>query len=142
MPRSHQRAVKIAKMLITFFSELSQARAQDADFAPQVTATCKAGSMNIKVLFNSQYSGAVHARDHRTPACMSFGNGSNIVTMSLNLLVKQGSSEYCGILVSNVSSDVRSTNSLINFINCLARSAVSFCRNQSEKHRIILKNFL
>lgn len=30
--------------------------------------------------------------------------------MSLNLLAKQGSSEYCGILVSNVSSDVRSTN--------------------------------
>jgi hypothetical protein len=91
---------------------LLQTRAQDAaaDFAPQVTATCKAGAMNIKVLFNSPYSGAVHAKDHRTAACMTFGNGTSIVTMSLNLLAKQGSSEYCGILVSNVSSDVRSTN--------------------------------
>jgi hypothetical protein len=88
-----------------------QVQAQDAvDFAPQVSATCKAGAMNIKVLFNSPYSGAVHARDYRTPACMTFGNGSNIVTMSLNLLAKNNSSESCGILVSNVSGDVRSTN--------------------------------
>jgi hypothetical protein len=102
----------VAKKLINcFLFDLLQAQAQDAaDFAPQVSATCKAGAMNVKVLFNSPYSGAVHARDHRTAACMSFGNGSNIVTMSLNLLAKQGSSEYCGILVSNVSSDVRSTN--------------------------------
>lgn len=48
---------------------------------------------------------------------MTFGNGSNIVTMSLNLLAKQGSSEYCGILVSNVSGDVRVTNLLINLLN-------------------------
>lgn len=88
-----------------------QVQSQDAaDFAPQVTATCKAGAMNVKVLFNSPYSGAVHARDFRTSSCMTFGNGTNIVTMSLNLLAKQGSTEYCGILVSNVSGDVSVTN--------------------------------
>lgn len=94
--------------LVTFL----QAQAQDAaaDFAPQVTATCKAGAMNIKILFNSPYGGAVHARDFRNPYCMTSGNGSNIVTMSLNLLAKQGSAEYCGILVSNVGVDVRVTN--------------------------------
>lgn len=63
--------------------------------------------MNIKILFNSPYSGAIHARDFRTPSCMTFGNGSNVVAMSLNLLAKTGSPEYCGILVSNVSADVR-----------------------------------
>lgn len=94
-----------------FIFDLFQVQSQDAaDFAPQVTATCKAGAMNIKILYNSPYSGAVHARDFRTPSCMTFGNGTNIVTMSLNLLAKQGSSEYCGILVSNVSGDVRPTN--------------------------------
>jgi hypothetical protein len=66
--------------------------------------------MNIKILFNSPYSGAVHARDFRNPHCMTFGNGTNIVTMSLNLLAKQGAAEYCGILVSNVSGDVSLTN--------------------------------
>lgn len=94
----------------SFLFDLLQVESQDADFAPQVTATCKAGAMNIRVLFNSPYSGAVHARDFRTNSCMTFGNGTNIVTMSLNLLAKQGSSEYCGILVSNVSGDVRMTN--------------------------------
>lgn len=63
--------------------------------------------MNIKVLFNNGYSGAIHARDFRNPHCMTFGNGSNVLTMSLNLLAKQGASDYCGILVSNVNEDVR-----------------------------------
>lgn len=105
MPRA---IVSLANFSNQCFSHLSfQVQSQDAaDFAPQVTATCKAGAMNIKILFNSPYSGAIHARDFRNPHCMTFGNGSNIVTMSLNLLAKQGSAEYCGILVSNVSGDV------------------------------------
>jgi hypothetical protein len=67
-------------------------------FSPQVTATCKTGSMNIKVLFNNPFSGIIHARDFRTPNCMTLGNGSNIATMSLNLLSKSD----CGIIVNNV----------------------------------------
>lgn len=74
--------------------------------------------MNIKILFNSPYSGAVHARDFRNQYCMTFGNGSNILTMSLNLQATQGNADYCGILVSNVSGDVRVTNH-IAFINIL-----------------------
>jgi hypothetical protein len=78
------------------------------EFAPHVTATCKAGAMNIKILFSSPYTGAVHARDYRNPNCMAFGNGSTTVQMSLNLQAKNGQSDYCGILVtSNVSGDVR-----------------------------------
>lgn len=56
--------------------------------------------MNIKVTFAGAYSGAVHARDFRNGHCMVFGNGSVHVAMSLNLVAKQGQSEYCGILVS------------------------------------------
>lgn len=94
-----------AGILVLLIAVTTNAQTQDAaDFAPQVTATCKAGAMNIKILFNSPYNGAVHARDFRTPSCMTFGNGTNIVTMSLNLLAKTGP-EYCGILVSNVSGD-------------------------------------
>lgn len=80
-----------------------QTLAQDLEFTPHVTATCKAGQMNIKVQFTSPYTGAVHARDFRNPNCMSFGNGNNSVSLSLNLLAKQGSSDYCGILVSHSS---------------------------------------
>lgn len=84
----------------------SQVNSQESDFAPQVSATCKAGSMNIKILFNSSYNGAVHARDYRNPYCMTFGNGSNIVTMSLNLKAIEGSNDFCGILVANVDKEV------------------------------------
>ncbi|XP_033241707.1 uncharacterized protein [Drosophila pseudoobscura] len=81
--------------------------ASPGEFAPHVTATCKAGTMNIKVKVNSGYTGAVHARDFRTPACMAMGDGSDAVAFSLNLWAKQGASDYCGILVSNVSGSNR-----------------------------------
>ncbi|TMW47453.1 hypothetical protein DOY81_007471 [Sarcophaga bullata] len=72
-----------------------------SEFAPHVSATCKAGTMNIKVKLDGPYTGAVHARDHRTAACMAMGDGSDAVAFSLNLLAKQGSPDYCGVLVSN-----------------------------------------
>ncbi|XP_054727596.1 uncharacterized protein LOC129237133 isoform X2 [Anastrepha obliqua] len=71
------------------------------EFAPHVTATCKSGTMNIKVKFNGPYTGAVHARDHRNAACMAMGDGSDAVGFSINLLAKQGAPDYCGVLVSN-----------------------------------------
>lgn len=86
---------------------------EPVDFAPQVTATCKAGTMNIRVLFTGPFSGAIHARDFRNPHCMSFGNGTNAVGMTLNLQAKQGQNDYCGILVSNVNAEVSA------FINLL-----------------------
>lgn len=61
--------------------------------------------MNIKVQFTGPYYGAVHARDFRKPKCMSLGTGINSVAMSLNLLAREGTDDYCGILVSNVSAD-------------------------------------
>lgn len=85
-----------------------------SDFVPQVTATCKAGVMSIKVILNGTYSGAVHARDFRKPQCMQQGNGSNTVSLSINLFAKQGQPDYCGVLVHNVSQEVRSTVCFIN----------------------------
>ncbi|ETN61739.1 hypothetical protein AND_006595 [Anopheles darlingi] len=80
--------------------------AQDAEFAPHVTATCKTGTMNIRIQFTGPYNGVVHARDFRTPACMTFGNGTSTLALSLNLVAKSGNSEYCGTLVSNVSDAI------------------------------------
>lgn len=80
------------------------------EFSPQVSATCKTGVMNIKVSFNNTYAGAIHARDFRTPQCMQFGDGSKQITLSLNLLAKEGHPDYCGILVHNVSGEVRTSN--------------------------------
>lgn len=69
--------------------------------------------MNIKVQFTGPYYGAIHARDFRKTKCMAPGNGSNSVAMSLNLLAREGSDDYCGILVSNVSADVRLTSAML-----------------------------
>lgn len=77
------------------------------EFSPQVSATCKSSVMNIKVSFNNSYTGAIHARDYRNSQCMQFGDGSNTVTLSLNLLAREGQADYCGILVHNVGGDVR-----------------------------------
>lgn len=76
----------------------------DTDFTPQVTATCKTGHMNIRVAFNNSFYGAVHARDFRTPACMAHGDGGKLVTLDINLIASPNSSEYCGLLVNNVST--------------------------------------
>lgn len=76
------------------------------EFAPVVAATCKAGIMNIKVSFMGAFSGAVHARDFRNAHCMVFGNGSSTIGLSLNLVAKQGQSDYCGILVHTANIEV------------------------------------
>lgn len=59
--------------------------------------------MNIRVNFNSTFSGAVHARDYRTPSCMVYGDGSKSVSLDINLLAQPGAPDYCGLLVNNVS---------------------------------------
>lgn len=86
--------------------QISSQEQSTVEFLPHVTATCKSGTMNIKVTFTNPYTGAVHARDYRNPSCMAFGNGTNSVSMSLNLYAQAKANDYCGILVSNVSGDV------------------------------------
>lgn len=96
-------------IFVFFFSFQVNTQEPAQDFVPHVTATCKGGTMNIKVQFSSPYYGAVHAREHRISKCMTQGDGGTSVQMSLNLLAKKDNDDYCGILVSNVSGDV-STN--------------------------------
>lgn len=97
------------------------------EFSPQVSATCKTGVMNIKVAFNGSYNGAIHARDFRTSSCMQFGDGSSNVALSLNLLAREGHSDYCGILVHNVSGDVRMQHLLTNLTIFFALLFFRFC---------------
>uniref|UniRef100_A0A1I8MDJ8 Uncharacterized protein n=1 Tax=Musca domestica TaxID=7370 RepID=A0A1I8MDJ8_MUSDO len=101
----------LLQLLVASTMLVNTISAQDStastEFAPRVSATCKAGTMNIKVKLDGPYSGAVHARDYRTPACMAMGDGSDSVGFSLNLLAKDGSPDYCGVLVSNVSGQNR-----------------------------------
>lgn len=75
----------------------------EAEFIPIVTATCKAGYMTIKVNTSQPFGGAVHAKDFRSPSCLTYGNGSLMTTLGINLLAPQGSPEYCGVLINNVS---------------------------------------
>lgn len=96
------------------------------DFSPQVSATCKSSIMNIKVAFNNSYHGAIHARDFRSAQCMQFGDGSNSVALSLNLLAREGHPDFCGILVHNVSGEVRTGTFINNFLFPLCFSFLSF----------------
>lgn len=96
----HEQVVAADDATTTTSTGQTSATDGTTEFAPLVAATCKAGVMNIKVTFATPYSGAVHARDYRNSHCMVYGNGTERVGLSLNLLAKQGQSDYCGILVS------------------------------------------
>lgn len=75
------------------------------DFTPIVTATCKAGYMTIKVQTNGSFIGALHAKDYRTPSCLTYGNGTSTSYLVVNLFTPVSSSEYCGVLVSNKTDE-------------------------------------
>lgn len=77
----------------------------EQEFVPTITATCKAGYMTIKVSTNQPFVGAVHTKDFRTPGCINYGNGSQIVTLGINLLAPQGAPDYCGVFVNNKTEE-------------------------------------
>lgn len=110
--------------LTTFFLhfQINCEEIETTEFAPHVSATCKAGVMNIKVAFNGSYTGTVHARDFRNSNCMVVGDGSSSVSLSLNMLAKQGQSDYCGILVSNVNAEVSEINLINKLLNLKIRN--------------------
>lgn len=77
----------------------------DLDFNPIISATCTAGAMNIRINFNKNFTGAVHARDYRTSSCMVLGDGSNQAKLSIDLLASEDSNQYCGVLVNNKTDE-------------------------------------
>lgn len=91
--------------LLIAFATLARCQLVDQEFTPLVTATCKAGYMTIKIQTNSSFIGAVHAKDYRTPACLTYGNGSNAVSLGINLFASPQSNEYCGVIVSNKTEE-------------------------------------
>ncbi|KAL0840335.1 hypothetical protein ABMA28_015600 [Loxostege sticticalis] len=84
---------------------LIPARAQDADenseFSPVVNATCKTGIMSIRITFNQPFNGVAHAKEFRSPGCKVQGNGTNTVTLDINMIAPKGSPDYCGVLWNN-----------------------------------------
>ena len=77
----------------------------DSVFSPSVTATCRAGVMNIEVETNNNFLGAVHARDYRRPACTNYGEGTSSTSLKINLLADQNTDQYCGVFVNKVMRD-------------------------------------
>ena len=77
----------------------------DSVFSPSVSATCRAGVMNIKVETNNNFLGAVHARDYRRPACTNYGQGTSSTSLEINLLADQNTDKYCGVFVNKVTRD-------------------------------------
>ncbi|XP_065162928.1 uncharacterized protein [Atheta coriaria] len=61
--------------------------------------------MSIKVAFNGSFYGAVHARDYRTPACMTHGDGGRQIALDINLLAAHSAPDYCGLLVNNKTEE-------------------------------------
>ena len=74
----------------------------DSVFSPSVTATCRAGVMNIEVETNNNFVGAVHARDYRRPACTNYGQGTSSTSLKINLLADKNTDQYCGVFVNKV----------------------------------------
>ena len=73
---------------------------QSDDFAPTVSATCRAGIMTIKVETKQNFIGVVHARDYRQPQCSGYGENSRITLLRLNLLARENDKDYCGVFYS------------------------------------------
>ncbi|KAL1465396.1 hypothetical protein WDU94_004974 [Cyamophila willieti] len=61
--------------------------------------------MTIRVNTTQPFGGAVHAKDFRSPSCLTYGNGSHMTTLGINLLAPQGSPEYCGVLINNKNDE-------------------------------------
>lgn len=97
--------VPICGIFLLVLARLASTQLIDTDFTPSVSATCKAGYMTIRVALNQSFTGAVHARDFRTPSCMTYGNGTRNVVMNINLLATTGSPDYCGVLVINKTEE-------------------------------------
>ncbi|KAG5877007.1 hypothetical protein JTB14_019182 [Gonioctena quinquepunctata] len=107
--RMYSKSDSLPRILLVFllFGCLQKTWSQliETDFIPQVSATCKGGHMNIKVNFNGSFTGTVHARDFRTPACMKNGDGSKSVNLDINLSAQSGAPDYCGLLVNNKTEE-------------------------------------
>ena len=74
----------------------------EAVFAPAVSATCRAGVMTIRVETQDTFTGAVHARDFRRPACTNLGAGTRTTSLDINLLADRNSNNYCGVFINKV----------------------------------------
>lgn len=104
LDKKNNKKNKNNKKVITKIRFLLQASGQllETEFQPTVTATCNSGYMTIRVNLNQSFTGAVHARDYRTPQCMTPGDGSNHVTLGINLFAPHDAPDYCGVLINNV----------------------------------------
>jgi hypothetical protein len=86
-------------------------------------------------------SGALQARDYRSPSCMTYGNGSHVMTLGINLLANNGAPDYCGVLVNNVSTVVTLTellllqwHEMIHLRNTIVATPVGFHIYTEECH--------
>ena len=95
--------------------QVTWALLEPSEFAPMVSASCKTGWMEISVSTKGPFAGAVQAMDSRTPACVSFGNGTNTTTLRINMLASQGEKDYCGVLANNVSSYKTNSNIMYSY---------------------------
>ncbi|XP_075678229.1 uncharacterized protein LOC113791970 isoform X2 [Dermatophagoides pteronyssinus] len=66
-------------------------------FDPHVQAQCERNLMNIMVTFDQPFNGIVHVRNFRRNPCQIYGNGSTIVTMTIDLLAPSNRPNFCGI---------------------------------------------
>jgi len=74
-------------------------------FTPSVSATCRAGIMTIKVETPNRFLGVVHARDFRRPACTSYGLGTSVTPLNINMLAEKNSDDYCGVFINEKSEE-------------------------------------
>ncbi|KAG1707500.1 hypothetical protein GQR58_003478 [Nymphon striatum] len=67
----------------------------EKEFSPQVSASCRKGSMFVTVKTTQPFNGAIHVKDTRKKACMALGSGGTDTVLRLSLIGDDDN--ICGI---------------------------------------------
>lgn len=66
-------------------------------FDPHVQAQCERNLMHITIQFDQPFNGIVHVRNFRRNPCQTYGNGSLITTLTIDLLAHSNRANFCGV---------------------------------------------
>ena len=60
----------------------------------------------LQVETPARFSGVVHSRDYRRPACTSYGTGETLAQLDINMVAEQKSEDYCGVFLNEASTEL------------------------------------
>ena len=67
------------------------------EFDPRVSAKCERNLMHISVATEQPFNGLVHVRNFRRSPCQTYGNGTLITSLTIDLLAQTNRPNFCGV---------------------------------------------